>query len=396
MREKDLRPALFCGTLGRATPMILLIACLAAMLGALPARLLADPLPVDGAFRAAVVVDAATGEVLMQKNMHESLPPASMLKMMTELVTLEKIDAGELALTDSVTASARASKVGGSQVYLKEGETFTVEDLLRALTIHSANDAATALAEKVAGSTEAFVELMNEQARQLGMKDTVFESVHGLPPGRGQVTDLSSAYDMALLCRALLRHPESTRWASQQEAPFRGGQFTLHNPNPLVGRFPGLDGMKTGYTRPAGFCLTATAQQKGGRLVAVVMGCANSKIRTAEMTRLLTRGFTMFTTVKLVDSAHKPLDEHVAVRGGKTRDVVVAYAKPLSVLVLKDRADKVKLENRLPQSIPAPVKTGDTIGQAAAVFDGQVLAEVPIVALESVDVGSFIQRLLHH
>jgi D-alanyl-D-alanine carboxypeptidase (penicillin-binding protein 5/6) len=210
------------------------------------------------------------------------------------------------------------------------------------------------------------------------------------------MSDMSSAYDMSLLCRALLKHPEPTQWACQAEAPFRGGAFTLHNPNPLVGKFPGLDGMKTGYTRPAGFCLTATAQQKGGRLVAVVMGCENSRIRSAEMTRLLTRGFTMFTTVKLVDSAQKPLEEHVTVRGGASRDLAVAYAKPLSVLVLKDRAGQVKLENRLPQSVAAPVKTGDEVGKAEAVFDGKVLAEVPIVALESVQVGSFLQKLFHH
>jgi D-alanyl-D-alanine carboxypeptidase (penicillin-binding protein 5/6) len=395
MSEMELRPAPDCRSHVVRPLMTLLAVCVAAIVGLLPLRLAAAPLPVDGAFTAAIVVDAATGEVLMQKNMHTPLPPASMLKMMTELVVLTKIGAGELALTDSVTVSAHAAKMGGSQVYLKQGEKFTVEDLLRALTIHSANDAATALAEHIAGSVEAFVELMNEQARELGMKDTVFHSVHGLPPGRGQATDLSSAYDMALLCRALLKHPEPTRWASQAEAPFRGGAFTLHNPNPLVGKFPGLDGMKTGYTRPAGFCLTATAQQKGGRLVGVVMGCENSKTRSAEMTRLLTRGFTMFTTVKLIDSAQKPLEEHVAVRGGKSRDLVVAYAKPLSVLVLKDRASQVKLENRLPQSVDAPVKTGDQVGKAAAVFDGQVLAEVPIVALESVQVGSFLQRLFH-
>lgn len=355
----------------------------------------AAPVPVDGEFTAAVVMDAATGEVLMQKDMHRSLPPASMIKMMTELVVLEKIAAGELTLADSVTVSGKAAKMGGSQVYLKDGEKFTVEELLMALTIHSANDAAAALAEHVAGTTDAFVELMNARAGELGMKDSLFHSVHGLPPGRGQGEDRSSPYDMALLCRELLKHPESTRWASLPEAPFRGGAFTLHSPNPLIGKFPGLDGMKTGYTEQAGFCLTATAKQKGGRLISVVMGCPKSRTRSDETAKLLTRGFTMYAQVKLVDSAQKPLDERVRVSDGAARDLVVAYAKPLTVNVLKDRAGKVKLENRLPKSVAAPVKVGAEIGKAVAVFDGQVLAEVPIVALEAVDRGSFWQRLIH-
>ncbi|MHB8078151.1 MAG: D-alanyl-D-alanine carboxypeptidase family protein [Candidatus Krumholzibacteriia bacterium] len=353
----------------------------------------AAPLPADGDFAAAIVVDAASGEVLMARNPHEQRPPASMTKMMTELVVLEKVAAGELALTDTVTVSGHAAKIGGSQVYLKDGEKFTVEDLLRAVTIHSANDAATALAEHVAGSTDAFVELMNARAQELGMKDTVFHSCHGLPPARGQLSDVSSAFDMALLCKALLAHPESTRWASQAEAPFRGGEFTLHNPNGLVGKFPGLDGMKTGYTVPAGFCLTATAQQRGARLISVVMGAKSGRARAAETARLLTRGFALYTQVKLVDSANKPLEAHVRVKGGAARDVVVAYAKPLSVLVLKGRSGSVVLENRLPDRVTAPLKPGQVVGKAVATLDGKVLGEVPIIALEAVDRGSFLQRL---
>lgn len=348
---------------------------------------------VDGQFESAAVIDAATGELLYAKQAHRPLPPASMVKMMTELIVLERIAAGELSLADSVTVSARASKIGGSQVYLKQGERFTVEDLLRALAIHSANDAATALAEHVAGSSAAFVELMNARARELQMSNTVFHSVHGLPPGRDQESDLSSAYDMALLGRALATHPEALAWASQAEAPFRGGAFILHNPNPLVGKFPGLDGLKTGYTRPAGYCLTATAARKGGRLISVVMGSPSSKVRSEETSRLLTRAFNQFTQVKLVDSANLPLAERVAVKGGRSRDLVVAYGAPLVVSVRKDRAEKLKLENRLPRQIAAPVAAGAVVGTAAAVLDDRVLAEVPIVSLEAIDKGSFFQRL---
>jgi len=353
----------------------------------------AAPVAIDGDFAAAIVVDAASGEVLMAKNPHERRPPASMTKMMTELVVLEKVAAGDLALSDPITVSGHAAKIGGSQVYLKDGETFTVEQLLEAVTIHSANDAATALAEYVAGSAEAFIELMNARAQELGMKDTVFHSCHGLPPARGQLSDISSAADMALLCKALLAHPESTRWASQAEAPFRGGEFTLHNPNGLVGKFPGLDGMKTGYTVPAGFCLTATAQQRGARLISVVMGAKSGKARSAETARLLTRGFAMYTQVKLIDSANKPLEAHVRVKGGSARDVVVAYAKSLSVLVLKASSGKVVLENQLPEKLTAPLRPGQVVGKAVAKLDGAVLGEVPIIAIEAVDRGSFFQRL---
>ena len=358
-------------------------------------RVRAEPLPVEGDFAAAIVMDANTGEVLLQKDPHARRPPASMVKMMVELVVLEKISAKELSLTDSVRVSGFASKMGGSQVYLKDGEVFSVEDLLRALAIHSANDAAAALAEHIAGSTEAFVELMNARAAELGLKDSVFHSCHGLPPGRGQLSDLTSPYDMALVCKALLTHPESTQWASQAEAPFRGGKFTLHNPDGLMGRFPGLDGMKTGYTVPAGFCFTGTAKQKGARLISCVMGAQTNKSRFTETARLLTRGFTMFTSVKLVDSANKPLDKHVPVRRGKTRDLVVAYAAPLTVMVLKDRADKVKLEDQLPAKLVAPIKAGEVVGKAVAKIDGKIVAEVPIVALEAVPEGSFFQRLFN-
>lgn len=348
---------------------------------------------VDGQFVAAVVIEAETGEILMAKNAHAGLPPASMVKMMTELVVLEKVAAGDLALNDSVTVSARASKMGGSQVYLKQGERFSVEDLLRAMAIHSANDAAMALAEHVAGSADAFVELMNERAQELGMKNSAFRSVHGLPPARGQLPDVASAYDMALLGRELVKHPEATAWASQAEAPFRGGAFTLHNPNPLVGRFPGLDGLKTGYTVPAGFCLTATAVRKGGRLISVVMGSPTSRVRSEETARLLTRAFNQFVQVKLVDSAHLPLQERVVVRNGTARDLVVAYGEPLVVSVLKSRADQVKLENRLPEQVEAPIAAGTVVGTAVAVYENRVLGEIPIVSLEAVGKGSFWQRL---
>jgi D-alanyl-D-alanine carboxypeptidase (penicillin-binding protein 5/6) len=198
---------------------------------------------------------------------------------------------------------------------------------------------------------------------------------------------------MALLGRELVGFPEAIAWASQVEAPFRGGAFVLHNPNPLVGKFPGLDGLKTGYTAQARYCLTATAVRKGCRLISVVMGAPSSRVRSAETSRLLTRAFTQFVQVKLVDSANLPLQERVAVKGGAARDLVVAYGAPLVVSVLKDHAAQVKLENRLPAQLEAPVEAGAVVGTAVAVYDDRVIGEVPIVSLEAVRKGSFWQRL---
>ena len=256
--------------------------CFAALLALL---LLAPPAApateADGDYDAVILMEAASGEILHAENEHEPLPPASMVKMMTELIVLELVEAGEIAMDEPVTTSAKASRMGGSQVYLKHGEVFTLEQMLLALAVHSANDAAVALAEHVAGSDIAFVEMMNRRARELGMDDTEFHFVHGLPPALGQRSDLSSAHDMALLGRELCRHPEALRWAVLDRVPFRDGKFLLTNPNPLIGTYRGLDGIKTGFHSRAGYCLTATAHQKGVRLISVVMGASSNTARVA-------------------------------------------------------------------------------------------------------------------
>ncbi len=356
-----------------------------------------DPAAVpilDGHFSTAVVIDAATGEVLVAKEPHKLGQPASMVKMMTELLILEAIAEGAISLSESVTVSAKASRMGGSQVYLKEGETFTVEELLMALAIHSANDAAVTVAEYHSGSTEAFVDLMNLRAEELGMRNTVFRTVHGLPPGRGQKPDLASAYDMAVLGCSLVKYPEALRWASTETAPFRSGKFTLYNPNKLVGKYRGLDGLKTGYHRKAGFCVTASATQKGRRLIAVIMGATTSEVRATQTTRLLSYGFNLYTQLILVAQERQPLEHNLRVKGGKARDVAIAYAEPLTVSVRKDRTDQVILEERLADKLTAPVDAGQVVGKAVATLDGRPLGEVPIIAVEAVAKGSFLDQLL--
>jgi len=350
---------------------------------------------IDGNFKSAIVIDADTGWVLVEKEPSLRRQPASMLKMMTELIGLERVATGDISMSDTVIVSAKASRMGGSQVYLKHGERFSVEELLSALAIQSANDAAVSLAEHIAGSTEAFVDLMNDRAKELGLRDTEFHSVHGLPAGRGQRPDLTTARDMAVLGRALIDYPEARAWASSKTAPFRGGKFLMYNPNKLVGQYRGLDGIKTGYHGQAGFCVTASAVQMDKRLISVVMGAPSDRARATETTRLLSYGFNLYTKVTVIAEAGQQLAEAVKIDGGKSSEVMVAYAAPLTVSVPKNRVDEVVLQPNLPEKIPAPFEAGDEVGQATAMLDGHPLGSVPIVATESVEKGNWFDRLFH-
>lgn len=240
----------------------------------------------------AIVVDAASGTTLFENQADASCYPASVIKLMVLLLIEERIDAGLMTLADPVQVTPEAAAIGGSQVFLDPKEVFPVEELLAALSIHSANDAAAALAIHVAGSRSAFVDLMNKRAAELGMKATRFHSVHGLPPSEGQEPDVSTARDLSLLAREiLLKHPDVTRFSSQQNRPFRNGAFSLRNPNHLLGSFPGCDGLKTGYFRAGGFSIVATAVRNGRRMIAVVVGCADGKVRDATAKDLLSKGF---------------------------------------------------------------------------------------------------------
>lgn len=374
-------------------PSLFLLPALIGVAIALPATTAAAPACLTGDFATAIVIDANTGSVLVAKDALVQRQPASMVKMLTELVVLDRIAEGKFALADTVTVSKRAATMGGSQVYLKPGERFTIEDLLKALVIHSANDAAAALAEHVGGSLEAFVYLMNQRAQDIGMTDSVFHTVNGLPPRRGASPDLTTAHDMALLARELLEHPESLAWASQPTAPFRDGTFTLHNPNRLLGKYPGLDGLKTGYTVPAGFCLTATAEQYGTRLISVVMGCSSARSRASETARLLDRGFAAYTDVTLVAAAGLPVATPARVSGGKVKRVDLVYGAPLKVTVPPDRQQAVALQLEFSPTLKAPLDAGAEAGRAVAILDGRELGSVPLVTSTAVAKGSWFDRL---
>jgi D-alanyl-D-alanine carboxypeptidase (penicillin-binding protein 5/6) len=243
----------------------------------------------------AIIMDASTGKVLFEDGADARGIPASLLKLMDLLVILDKIQQGQLSLHDQVQVSAKATKAAPSKVWLAEKESFTVDEMLYALMVESANDAAIALAEKVAGSTDAFLELMNQKAKDLGMTNSAFHSVNGLPPARGQEHDFTSARDMAILCREVLKHAETLRYSSTRDRTFRpnAGNKTvaMHTHNHLLGRVPGCDGLKTGYISDSGFSIAVTAARNGHRIIVIVLDSTSSNVRDQHATELVAKGF---------------------------------------------------------------------------------------------------------
>ncbi|MCK9293570.1 MAG: D-alanyl-D-alanine carboxypeptidase [Desulfobulbaceae bacterium] len=241
----------------------------------------------------ALVIDADSGKTLFEENADAQVYPASVLKLMNLYVILDRVAQGALKLDEMVQVTAEAAKTGGSQVYLDPKEQFSVEDLIYALMVQSANDAAVALATHIAGSKEGFIALMNQKAQELGMKNSHFYSVHGLPPSAGQQPDVTTARDLAILCRELAKRPEALKYTGTQTRGFRDDKFIMRNHNKLLTRVPGCDGFKTGYYDAAGFSIAATAKRAGVRIIALVMGSKDRKVRDAKAAELLAKGFIL-------------------------------------------------------------------------------------------------------
>ncbi len=274
------------------TVLLVLTLALPALAGRAPVTNIAsDP------YVSALLLNGDTGETLFADNENAVVYPASVLKLMVLLVTLDRIDQGMVHLDDMVQVTVEAYKMGGSQVYLDPKEQFSVDEMLYALMVQSANDAAVALATHIAGSKEAFVDLMNQKARELGMTSTTFHSVHGLPPSTGQKVDVTTARDFGKLCLELAKRPEVFKYTGTRVRDFRGGEFIMRNHNHLLEKVDGCDGFKTGYFKAAGFSIAATAKRRGRRVIALVMGSRDRKVRDAKATELLTRGFAMIPAV---------------------------------------------------------------------------------------------------
>ncbi len=340
--------------------------------------------------RSAVLMEASTGEILYAQNPDEALPPASVTKIMTLLLVMEAMERGELSWDTPITASAHAASMGGSQIYLKEGETMSARDMIKSVVISSANDAAVALAEHVAGSEASFVARMNERARQLGMTSTRFENTNGLDDTAEQ--HVTSAKDIAIMSRALIAHPEILTFSSTWMDTIRNGAFGLSNTNRLVRFYRGCNGLKTGSTAKAGFCVSATAERDGMTLIAVIMGAESRDIRNAAAASLLDWGFAAYGLYSAPAGEVEPL----YVRGGKTTSVRLAYPAFSAVL---PRADLAAVESTvtLPEALSAPVRAGEAVGKVSYTCRGKVIGEVAVTAAESserVDLWWLWKRIL--
>ena len=323
--------------------------------------------------KSAILMEATTGAVLYLQNCDEALPPASVTKIMTLLLVMEAVDAGIAHMDSIVTVSANAASMGGSQVYLKEGEQMTLEDLLKSVVIASANDAAVALAEFVAGSVSSFVERMNQRAAELGMTNTRFENVTGLDDTA--TVHLTSARDIAQMSRALIAHEEILKYSSIWQDSIREGAFGLTNTNRLVRFYRGCTGLKTGSTAKAGFCVSVTAEREGLSLVCVVMGAESRDVRNAIASELLDWGFANYGLY----CAEGGSAGDVKAEGGVQASCVTAYPSFCCVL---PKASIAGVETRLslPTTVTAPVKAGDCIGKLEYLSGGAVIGEVPITA----------------
>ena len=345
------------------------------MVTLLPVQAAAVELPLTS--RAALLMEKTTGQILFAQNEHEKLEPASVTKIMTLLLTMDAIDSGALAYDDVVTVSANAAGMGGSQVFLAEGEQITVEELLKCVCVSSGNDAAVALAEKVAGVTELFVEQMNNRARGLGMDDTHFVNPTGLT-AEGHVT---SAHDIALMSRELLtKHPDIRSFTTIWTDSIRGGTFDLANTNKLIRRYDGATGLKTGYTASAGYCISATAEREGMELIAVVMKGETADKRNADAKALLNYGFSAYALVSAAPEEPLPT---LPVTMGET-DSVSLTLPPDALTAVVEKAQAAALERRidLPESMPAPVRQGQQVGTLTLCSGDTELLTVPILAAE--------------
>ena len=331
--------------------------------------------------KAAILIDAATGTVLYEQDAHTPLPPASVTKVMTMLLIMEAIDDGRIGWEDTVTASATAAAKGGSQIYLKEGETMSVATLLKSVAVSSANDAACALAEHIAGSETAFVSQMNQRAKELGMNETNFVNCTGLDDDETAENHRTSAYDIALMSRELLtKHPDIKKYTTIWMDTVRDGSFGLSNTNKLVRFYQGATGLKTGYTSQAGFCLSASAERDGMELIAVVLGCDTSAERFAACKSMLDHGFAGYALIE------PQLDRQVGVpvKLGTVSQVQAVPADEGAVLIDKAQKNTVNIKVELSEEVEAPVSKGQRLGTMTVRSGEQILAEVPLVAAEPV------------
>ncbi len=339
--------------------------------------------------KSALLMEVTTGEIIYEENADERLPPASITKIMTLLLTMEALDSGRANLNDVIRVSENAMRMGGSQIYLEVGEEMTLNDLLKSIAIASANDSCVAVAEYLYGTEEAFVKRMNERAEELGLSNTYFYNTTGLPADDGEDGNYTTARDVGIMSRELLKHSEIVNWTSIWIDSVRNGEFGLTNTNRLVRHYEGVDGLKTGYTTQAKYCLSATGTRNGLRFIAIVLGAPTSNVRFNEITSMLNYGFNTFAAHEVVK--RDQIIQKVRVSRGKIEEVDVVAVKDFSVALRKGSDEQVTSQIVLKEKIIAPIEAGEVLGELVILKSGQEIGRVDLKAKEDVPRGSIFQ-----
>lgn len=343
--------------------------------------------------KSAIMIEASTGEILFQKNKDEKLPPASMTKMMSMLLIMEEIEKGSLKWDEVITASSNAASMGGSQIFLEAGEKMTVEELLKGISIASGNDATVAMAERISGSEESFVKKMNDKVKELGLKNTHFSNATGLTIDN----HYSSSYDMAMIAKELIKHEKILEFTGTYEEYLRKNTespFWLVNTNRLVRFYDGVDGLKTGFTKEAGYCLTSTAKREGMRLITVVMNEETSEKRSADTSRMLDYGFNTYMVENIIDDTSEIGKKEVEL--GKVKEVKIVPKDNITILSKKsDKKRNITYETEV-DTIVAPVKKGDVVGKINIIEDNKVISTVEATVLEDIDKANIFIVLLRN
>ncbi len=357
-----------------------------ALVGKAMAQSVLIPSPPQIAGSSYILMDSKSGRILMEENSHERLPPASLTKMMTAYIVERELDENRISMSDLVPISVKAWKTEGSRTFVREGTQVPVEDLLKGVIIQSGNDASVALAEFVAGSEGAFVDIMNQQAQLLGMQDTHFENATGLPAPN----HYSTAYDLALLARAIINdYPEN--YPLYAEKHFTFNNIRQPNRNSLLWRDDSVDGLKTGHTEEAGYCLVASAKRDDTRFIAVVMGAASSEARAQEVQKMLNYGFRYYESERLFQTGQELLEARVW--GGEADQVSVGLTDEVYVTIPRGARNQLESTVELDSVIKAPIKVGDELGRVRVALDGEVLVDQPVLALTEVPEGGLFKRI---
>lgn len=362
--------------------------CLSVLIFLLPISKSFAESKLDIDAKSAILIDSSSGEIIYEKKAHERLHPASITKIMVLLLTMESIEKNEINLEDEVTISANAAGMGGSQVYLEEGEVQNVEELLTAICLRSANDASVAMAEYISGSEESFINKMNERAKELGMKNTSFKNATGLPAENHH----TSAYDISIMARELLKYTKIHEWLTVWMKEMKVGKDKeivqgLVNTNRLIKEYEGANGIKTGSTQDAGFCLAASAERGNLKLISVVLGCETSKIRFDESKKLLDYGFSNYDSVTI--ARKNDIIDKVLVQKGNVEKADVVLEKDAYILLPKDSKAKVEKEIILPKSINAPVDKGKKVGEMILSVDGKEIQKINLLINNTIDKAGF-------